>query len=540
MRHFRFFSLLSLVVSSALTLGACGADSDDPAATPAPGEEQAVEATLSAKVGPGGGKLTGAEGTPFAGLVVDIPAGALAAETTITVRETSDPTPLPSLAERVGPQFILEGSGSLAAPLSLTLPLDAGSVARFDKQVEDIKVWVRAGDGWTLTEPTAATASSVTIPLQAFTAAAAGVKVIARPFSCILNPSGPSCTPKARLVVPEIPLDQPCNLPEAFCLSFIGNASQPVASLDNFVVEPDAIYFPGETGPGRVNLVRVDLATGANTQPFTEGAALTSSSRRNPAIDADGSGWMGVGQNGNLHLRPGQPPETRELNRNAAGAARTKGGAVIRFAETAPSGQLLVEYSVKLPGATGFGAKKSFPLAAGEGGALKIFPDKGAEAVWVMTSRSFKKYNLQGSDLVADTGVQISPESPLGLLTDADATASGAGKIAGIVGSTLGVFSSAGAFQPVAGFGPVFDLAYAPLGPLFASSSSSPEVFVVENTEPGILPEILEITTEASGTKAFDDRIPRGIRNVPGKTDMVILTQGRQFLLLRQSSSTIQ
>src|SRR5688572_29636544 len=77
--------------------------------------------SASAEIGPEGGTLAPDETTGFAGFTLEIPPGALAAKTTVTLQGVMDLVPLPEFAERVGPQVKILPEGTvLAKPARLT------------------------------------------------------------------------------------------------------------------------------------------------------------------------------------------------------------------------------------------------------------------------------------------------------------------------------------------------------------------------------------------------------------------------------------
>ena len=75
---------------------AFGCAADPVAETPdASGTTNTESGTLHASIGPEGGELVGAPGSPLAGVRLAIPAGALAAKTELTLRAVDEGTPLP-------------------------------------------------------------------------------------------------------------------------------------------------------------------------------------------------------------------------------------------------------------------------------------------------------------------------------------------------------------------------------------------------------------------------------------------------------------
>jgi len=141
-----------LLLVGALLCGAC-ADGSDEALHLASGER--VEATVGAgeafevEVDGMGAVLEGAPGTPFAGVRVEVPPGALAAPTRISVREGEEATPLPAGGFSVGFRFEVVCEGQLLAPLRLTLPYRAAVLREHGADAFGVVVWFHDEDqGW--------------------------------------------------------------------------------------------------------------------------------------------------------------------------------------------------------------------------------------------------------------------------------------------------------------------------------------------------------------------------------------------------------
>jgi hypothetical protein len=125
--------------TSLLALAACRQDDPGPLG---PLDDLVGEVTSDGLV------LRGADDTAFAGVSLEVPAGALPTGTAVTVSAVFDGTRLPAGAERVGAQFAVGLGGEVpSADLDLTLPVDAGLVDRFAQGEGDVKVWAREGRG---------------------------------------------------------------------------------------------------------------------------------------------------------------------------------------------------------------------------------------------------------------------------------------------------------------------------------------------------------------------------------------------------------
>ena len=140
------------------------------------GATSAASGSLHGTIGPEGGELVGEAGTALEGVHLMVPAGALSADTEITIHPASSDTALPQTAVRCGPEFTVEPAGlKLAAPASITLPFDEGTVTDQDRFDDQVKVWVLNGASWGQQLQTDSAAGSVTVDLDAFTTVAAGV-----------------------------------------------------------------------------------------------------------------------------------------------------------------------------------------------------------------------------------------------------------------------------------------------------------------------------------------------------------------------------
>lgn len=522
---------LSLSLGGAVLVGCSG--SDDPEAA-APTETATDAAELKATIGPEGGTLEGAPDTMFAGVKLVIPAGALAAASPVIIRPTLDPVPLPELAERVGAQFSIEGP-ALASPASLTLPVDAGSVRRFEKGDADVKVWARTGEGWQLVEATATALGSVTIPLATFTTAAAGVKILAGGTFCERFPQSTNCQPGAPPAVApaEIPLSQPCNVPEAYCLSKIATASPSPENLDNFEVTADGIFYLFGESLGRVSVAKVDLATGAVAQ-VVKSHATTSTVRRNMAVDA-GTIWVGLGPNlGNAHLRTGDVAEVFDTDRNATGAVQVPNGPFLRLDQTVEGGILKLEVAAR--NGASFGPRKQVALANGDGSATRIKAEAGGGALWAMQSLNLRRSTVAADGTLAAGGSLSLPSE--GDQFYVDFALSTTNRIAVLHSGRFGYHENASSPFTQLDVGAVFDATFLSSSPLLATAASAPEIFVELGS--AALPKRIKLTSAPSTDPVYTSRIPRGIRQVPGTSSAVFLTQGREFYLLRISTSTIQ
>ncbi len=297
----RLFGLLA-----ALNVSACG-------------DETATHDTItqvSQTIGPAGGVLIGPDDSALAGVRLEFPPAALAAEVSVTIAVFGDPTLLPPKARGVGISFRV-GTGELGGgdlplttPASLTLPVLTEAVASYGKLAEDVKVWVRDGDGWKLVPPTATASGSVTIPIDGTTLAAAGVQI---------TPQDPSCT--------DCTMAQ-CPGTSGFCVETLGFPpflSGPMALSGNTLH-----YVPDATGTS-LFARRWSLDTRSELASSTSIANVASAKRWRPLLidPVDQSVWA-ASYDGTLNFRFGTASVRYDLGRSSLGATLTGSGRLLR------------------------------------------------------------------------------------------------------------------------------------------------------------------------------------------------------------------
>lgn len=154
-----------------LQLGLCAA------AVAGCGGEDDEAASMAVEIGSAGRTVVGAEDSPFAGLRIVVPPGALAAEAVLRVTTAGALAPLPGSAVAVGPAFSLDlDDAELDRPLVVTLPFDTGLVTAESADRRAVKVWRVGPRGWTLTEPTSVGPDRVTIQLDEASVVGAGLE----------------------------------------------------------------------------------------------------------------------------------------------------------------------------------------------------------------------------------------------------------------------------------------------------------------------------------------------------------------------------
>jgi hypothetical protein len=160
-------SALALLLGGACSVAPTG---DQPAGTATAAQ------SLHATIGPEGGVLVGQPGTPYAGVRLDVPAGALAAPTDIAINQSTGGTPLPAAAVECGPMFALSPAGlTLAKPAELSLPFDQTTVRDHYRFDDEVKVWMGKESGWGQKQQVDNANGTVTIEVDSLTVYAAGV-----------------------------------------------------------------------------------------------------------------------------------------------------------------------------------------------------------------------------------------------------------------------------------------------------------------------------------------------------------------------------
>jgi hypothetical protein len=161
--------IASVAMATACSGGGNGS-SDEPGATSADADR------LEATIGPKGGQLVGQTGSALQGLSLVIPAGALSADTKISVGTTTSSTALPATAVQCGTMYSIEPAGlQLAVPATLTVPFDETAVSDQDRFDDEVKVWALDGTAWGQRAQTDSSEGQVTIALEQLMDVAPGV-----------------------------------------------------------------------------------------------------------------------------------------------------------------------------------------------------------------------------------------------------------------------------------------------------------------------------------------------------------------------------
>jgi hypothetical protein len=245
----RLYPVCGLLAST--LLGACGGGGPG---SPGTGDE------ARATIGPAGGEIVGTAGSALEGVRVKIPAGALSAETPITIRASDSTVPLPKTAARCGPEVSIEPSGlALAAPATVTLPFDETAVTQQERFDDEVKVWVLSGTSWGQQLQSDSAPGQVTIQLDALKTLAAGVNPPAETdvvrFAFTANPKFAACL----AAYPDDPNRAPAvsadvvrgSLNDGLFLR--GHNIKPGLAFDLFTVQNSPFLADGSADPGFKN-----------------------------------------------------------------------------------------------------------------------------------------------------------------------------------------------------------------------------------------------------------------------------------------------
>jgi hypothetical protein len=491
--------------------------------------EAPVQPVQEAMMGPQGGTIEGTANGPFAGVRVEVPAGALAAMTRVRLLSVVDGTAMPPLAERVGPQFELDTGGApLAMPVRLTLPVVAGIVERFGQGPGDVKVWIRAGEGWMLQPAVATAEGSVTISLATPTTFAAGVTALVRPLTCSIT-EAPRCIDPQ--IDPQIDLRPPCTSPTGFCITAIPSVAPRPTST--FALDADSTSFVYPAVPTRGNMVVVRRAFDARgVLSTTVSQALTGAPATFAAdieIDPLGGVWIGGGSVGNVRFRFDNAVQRLDFDAVGDGAVVTTDGTLVRSSSAGTTARINGVFAERIES----GIETLRFLRAGAAA-----DPTSPRGYWVMGP---SRNNDELVRIIGGTGHQDdSFRVPAHVQADSRITVAPNGAVAVMIQGRDGVSSRREVFvrngrdsRVIEGLPPVFDIEYDRQGTLWMASLNTPEIFTLSPAG--------ELTTVALANATADPaefaaRIPRAIRAQVAAT-VIVMTQGREFFQLRRSTN---
>ncbi len=474
----------------------------DTAVPPAFGE-------LSAVVGPDGGSIDGDGELGFEGFHLEIPAGALDGDTTVTVRLTSVAAPLPTLGEECGQSYEIDGGGAtLDAPMQVTLPVDPSTVAAWGRGDDDVQVWFTEDEAeWTGILATDTTRGSVTFDAPAFGAAAPGVFRIVLPDLCL----GGSC-----VATTNTPTTNPC-ASGAFCLETLRAGGQSAApeSGARLVTDGTNVFWTTRPATGQVAIARF-APTGAALDvslPYS----TPSTTRRNLATaPRTDEVWLGIGIGGNVRFKfQGAVAAVFDSNVQGFGGVGFPDGTFTRLSSSGAA--------TRPPGSQTFGAASTGDL--GNGLSLSSFRFGSASEAWGRTA-------VFGYDepVPEDRLVTFTPDTPphfvalargllespldlrpaLGLSPTLNIAFAAFPQVGG---NQVLVIHASGARGFVDALFAQVDAAVDPSNDLWLASANTPELVRIQHPiDPANRSiERIPLTTAAPGTATYSNKVPRSL-----------------------------
>jgi hypothetical protein len=453
-------------------------------------------------------------------VALEIPAGALSGKTTISITPTTDETPLPNLAERVGSQFRIEPEGlALAKPANLTLPVSSSLVTRFGAAGDELKVWVRKDAGWKLTAPIGTpTMNSVAIAVDQLTVAAAGVNLKLNVSPC----STASCI--AAVESTTCPSTSPA------CVQTLAHPS-PAPATPEIATDGAAIYYLMHPNATSVAVARIDLSTFVTT---ISGSLLvdTISTADNINVDSNGLVWAGLGDWGNGRFGFGtNATQSFDVGQRGYGAL-ISGSNVFRLASggytfgTSPISistawpRVETVLTVPPPGSGLRGGNVT--TTPGESAALRT---DGTLGFWT---------TLGDIELFRDSNEQ-SVFQPTGGVVDGPIVSCPNGSVAASRGTSVLRGTLAGNFVPVAIGDSISDIACDSTNRVWVASANQPRVYVIQqavvNFEPVTQVKSFDLVPAGASSTTVAGRIPLSLR-VLSTTKAVFMGHDRSLYSL--------
>ncbi len=541
--------LLPLVFALALT--ACGGDDEDKTSTPDSdadtdtdtdtdadtdadtdtdtehtgdtGLEPLVIGELTAVIGPAGGTIEGAGELGFEGLRVDIPAGALDADTTIVVRQVSIDDPLPTLGEQCGQSYEVDGGGAaLNAPIAVTLPVDQGVVDDYGQDPGDVRVWFRPGSAWETVTPSDTDEGSVTFEVAEFGAAAAGVRRTVSTQPCL--------TCLAITITPTPPLA--CPGPE-FCVSTLASGLPAVESGTRMYTDFEGanLYYLTRPATNQVAAVKVSSnGSSSVSQPFT-----TPSTTRFNLTHArfKGETWVGIGAGGNVRFKhDGSAPVVFDFDAVGMGGVAYADGTFSRFSSLGITTRQLQDLNFE---ARTMGAFVTVSVKH-----INASDAWGRTAVWNADAVT-EVVNGFIPNPGAPTLFNIGQQAPGDQLVNRPAMGeSRTGEVFAVFPQTRNprlvvVREYDGVLEQLTGVPKAVDAVVDTNGDVFLAASESPELVLIRNIlDAGSRSiELVPLTTAAPTTQEFTNTLPRGIGRLSDGRIVVHTLDGRMLVVRR-------
>ncbi len=474
-------------------------------------------AAVTSRIGPAGGELRAPQGHVLEGVVVKIPAGALATETDFTLEGTIDETPLSQLSERVGPQLrITPDAVTLTKGATLTVPIDLMLLSAFGKEPSSCAVWQREGAGWTKLTQTASTATSVTVESTSLATVAAGIALNPRAF-CAANPV--QCL-GANLSIGV------CAAPAgSFCVKKLPDLTKGIldGTSSTVAIVGGKLHYAHAPSSGRLAIAKYDLASGQTTVLESLAAAggfLTA--RGEIAVEADGTTWLSTAR-GNIAFKPAAAPQGFD-NANGFGVAVIDGVTTRFFTKlvTVTKGQPAQLRLCATPGGCApMSGLNSLVQVKGRPGAVAV--DAQAPKFAALAGNGVAVFsNLSSATTFAPSLYSGGLLSQTAFATSTKSKAFGLSQITNLEGSfnstrvnDVGSPSQSGAFAT--------HLAFLDDDRLAGIDGEDAMVSVLGAD--GVTKNI-SLSSAAPGTPDYNRMLPRAIANIPGTNRFIIVTRG--------------
>lgn len=491
-------------------------------------------------IGPEGGVLEGAAGGLFAGVRLEIPPGALARPTMITLRRGETDVPLAPNSERIGPMFAIEPAGeALAMPALLTLPFAPRMRSALETTDESCRAWLFADGAWTNVSQVASTSASVTVRIERLSVATAGAFNIARPPLCLSlggcgasRPSNRCRSQAGGFCLLELPAPR-VRVPPDFrqisvengVVSYLGN----VATRE-FAVGHYNVFSPSfEQTVSRTFVPPGDLSTarrGGIEQPVFR--------------DLEGGYWVGLQGYGNIHF----PANATPIAYDTAPAIRDRVFGVVRG--TAPTRLYAEQISVAVIVGTppiSIYRLRATNLAANFTATVAATSDPRSDFFAQGDSRNTYTAIVETGSLSAAGSVSFralpagqrlgSEVSLAGLVASVQQSPNGS-QIVAVVRSasaptsvlrTRSFVSGSELWTETSVPGVAIDAVIENTGRMLSITSSRPEILV--HTAGGGVAGVL-LTVAAMGTPEYNRLLPRALRLLPETNQLLLVTVGDQ------------
>lgn len=457
-----------------------------------------------------------------------MPAGALSQRVKITFQGLFDDTPLPETAERVGPAVKLLPEGTvLAAPATLTLPLNREMVAAYEQTPATCKVWARKADGWERLEQVRSTPDTVSVAISSFTTAAAGVN-FSLTTTCTKDPA--ACEPAPRVVtLTAFNLQPVCEKIEnaPFCIAKLPLAEAP-RGIDEFStlnIVGRKVYWAMSSDAG-ATIARLDLDQSSAPlfkYPAYAGSVSGTVEGKGVVQVVGPSAWVGLSGVGNLLFSEAGSPVVFDAG-TGVGVGATGDSRVFRLRrQNVVNNGFVSKTDVRAyKGTTNeFDFAFNYPITPSEN--VVTYP--GATILFV---RSVHRGLAKMEDQAGPAGAFMkwdAQDGRLGTQDDDDTITYGAAAFNGATaaiarGNTIEIRNGTGYKTLVTSLAPpggVRDLAFGVDGRLYAVSSRA-ELYVITPGNGAL--QTVPLPTDEVGM------VPWRLRNIPGTNDLVLVTRG--------------